>query len=163
MSFSGDNLIPSEQLRLPDKYAHLTANEYIQELMNYIEKYRQWTTLHIVDFLTFGQWNILNEEWREALLPPDGSISHEEWIDAIIKITSGSDVNVIIHCGLFELHTNAHCFDQENWPESLRSFIKDTKDIALPRLNVSGSEQVKSKIEKRILAGMVDKKIHEVF
>lgn len=100
MSFSGDNLIPSEQLRLPDKYAHLTPNEYIQELMNYIEKYRQWTTLHIVDFLTFGQWNILNEEWREALLPPDGSISHEEWIDAIIKITSGSDVNVIIRCGL---------------------------------------------------------------
>ncbi|KAL7320683.1 hypothetical protein PS15m_000546 [Mucor circinelloides] len=143
MSFSGDNLIPSEQLRLPDKYAHLTPNEYIQELMNYIEKYRQWTTLHIVDFLTFGQWNILNEEWREALLPPDGSISHEEWIDAIIKITSGSDVN-------------------ENWPESLRSFIKDTKDIALPRINVAGSEQVKSKIEKRILAGMVDKKIHEV-
>lgn len=25
------------------------------------------------------------------------------------------------------------------------------------------AEQVKSKIEKRILAGMVDKKIHEVF
>lgn len=100
MSFSGDNLIPSEQLQLPARYAHLTPNEYIQELMSYIEKYRQWTTLHIVDFLTFGQWNILDEEWREALLPPDGMVSHEDWIDAIIKITSGSDVNVIIPCGL---------------------------------------------------------------
>lgn len=29
-------------------------------------------------------------------------------------------------------------FDQENWPESLRSFIKDTKDIALPRVNAAG-------------------------
>ena len=143
MSSSGDNLMPTEQLKLPEKYSHLTPNEYIIALTNYIEKYRQWTTLHIVDFLTFSQWNILDVEWREALLPPDGSISHEEWIDSIIKITSGSDVN-------------------EKWPASLRDFIKDTKDIALPRINVTGSEQVKSKIEKRILAGMVDKKIHEV-
>lgn len=29
-------------------------------------------------------------------------------------------------------------FDQEKWPESLRSFIKDTKDIALPRINAAG-------------------------
>ncbi|CEP18406.1 hypothetical protein [Parasitella parasitica] len=143
MCRSKDNIIPSEQLRLPENYSHLTPVEYMDTLINYIERYRQWITLHIVDFLTFDQWNILNQEWREALLPPNESISHEEWINSIINITSGSDVN-------------------EHWPESLRNFIRGAKEIALPRINPAGSEQVKSKIEKRILQGMVDKKIHEV-
>jgi hypothetical protein len=93
-----DNLIPSQQLRLPSKYAHLSPEQYMQSLMDYIEKYRQWTTLHIVDFMTFHQWEILDEEWRNVLLPQHGSDS-EDWINSIIKITSGSEVNVrYINC-----------------------------------------------------------------
>jgi hypothetical protein len=63
----------------------------------------------------------------------------------------------------------------------LKAFIQDTKDIALPRINTAGckvivlhsnksrktkrlllADQVTSVIHKRILAGMMDKKIHEV-
>jgi hypothetical protein len=93
-SIHNDNLIPNEHLKLPEKYTHLTAEEYVEALMDYIEKYRQWTTLHIVDFMTTNQWEILPKEWRNVLLPADGSMTENEWIDMIIKITSGSEVNV---------------------------------------------------------------------
>lgn len=93
MSAIDEGLIPSQQLRLPEKYSHLSPEEYVEALTDYIEKYRQWTTLHIVDFMTFNQWEILDEEWRNVLLPQDGSLG-EDWINSIIQITSGSDVNV---------------------------------------------------------------------
>lgn len=82
-----DHLFPRQQIQLPDKYGHLSPEEYIQVLMDYIEKYRQWTTLHIVDFMTRNQWeNVLPKEWRDALLP-EGDLG-EEWIESIIDISS---------------------------------------------------------------------------
>lgn len=94
MSFNIENLIPHEELKLPEKYAHLSPEEYMQALIDYIEKYRKWTTLHIVDFMTYNQWEeILNEEWRNVLLPKD---INDTWIDSIVQITSGSEVNVCI-------------------------------------------------------------------
>lgn len=95
MSGHVENLIPNEQLRLPEKYAHLSPQEYMQALMDYIEKYRKWTTLHIVDFMTYNQWEeILDEEWRNVLLPEN---VNDNWIDSIVQITSGSEVNVCIY------------------------------------------------------------------
>lgn len=107
MSAINEGLIPSQQLRLPKKYSHLSADEYVEALTDYIEKYRQWTTLHIVDFMTFNQWEILDEDWRNVLLPQDGSLS-EDWIDSIVQITSGSDVNVRFF--LFRLTFCIHFF-----------------------------------------------------
>lgn len=88
-----DHLIPKQPIQLPEKYAHLTPIEYTQTLIDYIETYRTWTTLHIVDFMTRNQWeNVLPEEWRRILLP-EGELG-DEWIESIIGITSGSKVNV---------------------------------------------------------------------
>lgn len=94
MSSIDEGLIPKEQLRLPEKYSHLSPEEYVQALTEYIEKYRQWTTLHIVDFMTYNQWEILDEEWRNVLLPQDSNLG-DDWINSIIQITSGSAVNVL--------------------------------------------------------------------
>ncbi|KAI9487588.1 MAG: methyltransferase domain-containing protein [Benjaminiella poitrasii] len=138
-----DDLIPNQPLSLPEKYSHLAPKEYVQALMDFIEKHRQWTAIHIVDFITLNQWEILPEDWRQTLLPKDESINEEEWIDSIIKITAGSD--------------------NEQWPESLRAFIRDTRDISLSRVVTSTeSNQVTCELNKRIMAGMVEKKIHEV-
>ncbi|KAI7899601.1 methyltransferase domain-containing protein [Cokeromyces recurvatus] len=125
-----DTLIPNQQLSLPEKYAHLTPEEYIQALIDFIEKHRRWTTSHVVDFITLNHWEILPEKWRHVLLPTNESINEDEWVDSIMKITTGSN--------------------NEQWPESLRTFIRDAQEISLPR--ITNINQIKSELHKRILA-----------
>ncbi|KAI8087633.1 uncharacterized protein B0P05DRAFT_531722 [Gilbertella persicaria] len=114
------HLIPENHLQLPEKYAHLSPQQYAKVLLDFIEKHKHWTTMHIVDFITMNQWEtIMQKEWCQALLPADEYSSQDQWINSIIKIASGSDMN-------------------EEWPDSLKTFIRDTRDIALPRLNKNG-------------------------
>ncbi|KAI8367211.1 hypothetical protein EDC96DRAFT_157225 [Choanephora cucurbitarum] len=110
-------LIPQNKLQLPSKYT--SPIEYTEALIDFIEAHKHWTTLHIVDFITLNQWDtVLEETWRQVLLPKHES--EDDWIHSIIKIASGSDLN-------------------ESWPESLKEFIQQARDIALPRFNQNGS------------------------
>lgn len=52
--------------------------------------------------------------------------------------------------------------DYSIWPESLRSYLEATRDLALPRTVDAGRKERQQSISKHILGGMSDKKIHEV-
>ncbi|KAG1460679.1 hypothetical protein G6F46_005388 [Rhizopus delemar] len=134
MSETKDFLLPNYPIRLPEGYT--CPEQYVLALIDYIEKYRCWTEIHFVDFITLNHWNLISEDWQHALL------NEEDLFDTITKIAFGKY--------------------KESWPESLRSYIKETKEIELPRINPHSSKQIISSLDKRILPGMVEKKIHEV-
>lgn len=134
MSEERDFLLPSQPINLPK--GHDCPEKYAESLIEYIGKYRQWTEIHFVDFITLGHWNLINKDWQSALL------NEPDLFDAITKIAFGKY--------------------NDNWPESLRNYIQETKGIELPRINPHSSKQILSTLDKRILPGMVEKKIHEV-
>ncbi|KAG1179213.1 hypothetical protein G6F70_000300 [Rhizopus microsporus] len=127
-------LFPNEPITLPHGYK--CPKEYAEALVNYVEKYRYLIEIHFVDFITLDHWNLLSKDWQHALL------NESDWFDAITNIATGKY--------------------KESWPASLKDFIKATKDIELPRVNPDSSRQMISPLDKRILPGMVEKKIHEV-
>lgn len=85
---------PVDQVNIPKKYAHLTPKQYVEALIDSMEKYRDLISLHVVDFMTKDLWSVIPKEWQLALLPDDDSVHTQEWIDSIINITSGNGIKV---------------------------------------------------------------------
>ncbi|KAI8984618.1 methyltransferase domain-containing protein [Mycotypha africana] len=136
--------IPNTFLNLPEKYAHLSPTDYLSALIHHIESYRHVINVHIGHFITHQQWELLDEDWRSALLPDKQCLSNsEEWIESLIRMTTDAAPNA-------------------DWPDSLKSFILKTRELALPRQNGMSTQQVIETLDKRITPGMTSKKIHEV-
>lgn len=83
--------IPTQYVQLPDKYCHLTPLEYTAKLIDYVKQYNHLIKIHIVDFLTLHEWDLLDTEWQTALLP---GAENDQWIHSIVNITSGDAVDV---------------------------------------------------------------------
>ncbi|KAL0091048.1 methyltransferase domain-containing protein [Phycomyces blakesleeanus] len=141
--------LPANELYLPTECAQNSPEEYLDELITFFERYRHLTDIHVVDFLTYNQWELLDPEWRKAL-SPDPAQHHNrqaqsDWLSLMIQIASESNID-------------------SSWPDSLQDYIKKSKALALPRVSPPGYniEQTKCVIDRHILPGMTDKKIHEV-
>lgn len=81
MSEAKDFLLPNYPIRLPEGYT--CPEQYVLALIDYIEKYRCWTEIHFVDFITLNHWNLISEDWQHALL------NEEDLFDTITKIAFG--------------------------------------------------------------------------
>jgi hypothetical protein len=75
-------------IKLPEKYSHLSIKEYLQVLIDYAEKYRKWTDIHIVNFMTMNQKDLIDGDWWKVL--NNANSNQEEWVDLIVNITNGS-------------------------------------------------------------------------
>lgn len=89
--------LPDRELYLPAKYSHLTPHEYLKTLIAFVKQYDYLINLHIVNFITTDQWQLLDPEWRAALLPADVN-NEDDWIQQLINITSGNTENVGVFC-----------------------------------------------------------------
>ncbi|KAI9254277.1 methyltransferase domain-containing protein [Sporodiniella umbellata] len=127
-------ILPKEPFLLPKKYD--CPKKYAEALVDYVETYRKWTEIHFVDFITLDHWQLLPEDWQSSLL------NESDMFEAITKIAFGKY--------------------NEAWPLSLKEYIKNTKELELPRIHPYSSQQKIKPLEKRVLPGMVEKKIHEV-
>ena len=62
-----------------------TAEQYIESLVSFIDKYRWLYEVHVVDILPYKQWELLDPSWREALLTDS---DHDDWFETIISLPS---------------------------------------------------------------------------
>ncbi|ORX48946.1 hypothetical protein BCR36DRAFT_354053, partial [Piromyces finnis] len=116
------------------------VHDYIKDLYSFINKYKNVWNWHVVDFF-------LNDCWY------DNSIFPNEWqflkdcsLEEILKMTSLHEV-------------------KDEWPESIKNYIKLTKEISLirnPKLINLESHITQEEINKNILIGMNPKKVYEV-
>ncbi|CAG8522304.1 844_t:CDS:2 [Funneliformis caledonium] len=147
-------------LPFPLKYQTNSCNKidniisYTEDLINFCKQYNSLAEAHIVDFFINDTWEIIPKEWRDVF---------EVELENIIRENNyGSNkernfVNKMIRLASFHEY-------EEDWPESLKKFIRDTKELMLSRdisVDVRRMECEKS-IDKRILPGMNEKKLHEV-
>ncbi|CDH60806.1 cra-b-like protein [Lichtheimia corymbifera JMRC:FSU:9682] len=134
--------LPDRELYLPEKYSHLTPHEYVKTLIAFVKQYDHLINIHIVNFITTDQWQLLDPEWQTALLPTDVN-NEDDWIQQLINITSGNTEN-------------------DTWPASLKEYVQHTRDMALPRGFLSDYDVDVCQLEQDYQRGMNDKKIHEV-
>ncbi|KAG0169295.1 hypothetical protein DFQ28_003738 [Apophysomyces sp. BC1034] len=132
-------MLPTSEIQLPPTFANDTPENYLNALISFFESYRYLTDIHVVDFLTQNQWDLIDPTWQAALLPETDT--SEEWLDSLIQLAAESTIVV------------------DAWPSTLKSFVQKAKDLPLPRNASAGNPCI---INKRILPGMTEKKIHEV-
>ncbi|KAL1920542.1 uncharacterized protein VTP21DRAFT_919 [Calcarisporiella thermophila] len=120
-----------------------SSHSYAQALIDFAQRYTHLITPHIVDFFTLPErsWELIDSTWREAL-----------------ESASNDD--------LLRMASQSECKDE--WPESLKEFVKEAKMLSLPREKRSQEKDI-LKISDSIadfnplcLHGMTSKKLHEV-
>jgi hypothetical protein len=79
---------------LPKGYDN--THSYTTDLCNFIQHYRFLTNIHVVDFLTQDQWELLDPAWRQALLP-DGGVDEDSWWDSLIHLSTAADLTKVIN------------------------------------------------------------------
>jgi hypothetical protein len=77
---------------LPKGYDN--THSYTTDLCNFIQHYRFLTNIHVVDFLTQDQWELLDPAWRQALLP-DGGVDEDSWWDSLIHLSTAADLTKV--------------------------------------------------------------------
>jgi len=116
------------------------VQDYLKDLYAFIIKYKNIWNWHVVDFYVNDVW------YNETIIPSDWKILKNCSLDEILRMTSLHEV-------------------KEEWPESLKKYIKLTKEISLIR-NPKEIQLEKhitiEDINKNILIGMNPKKIYEV-
>ncbi|KAI7871595.1 hypothetical protein BDF14DRAFT_1075022 [Spinellus fusiger] len=110
------DFLPQSEINLPAAYSNQTPEKYLESLIEFFEKYRHLIDIHVVDFLTYHQWELLDVEWREVLLPSKLNKDSSEGSDLLALIQIASE-------------NTSNCY----WPASLQEYIQTSKDIALPR------------------------------
>ncbi|KAI9253932.1 methyltransferase domain-containing protein [Phascolomyces articulosus] len=126
--------LPEKEINLP--YGFKDPIEYLKALVLWAEKFQWLHDLHIVDFFTHEQWNMIDQEWRLALE------QEENWFDTVIQLPS------------FEPVINP------SWPDTLKEYIHETHRLSL--LRVRPKNEKHTQFKKHMLFGMTGKKIHEV-
>ncbi|CEP14918.1 hypothetical protein [Parasitella parasitica] len=129
-------------LPLPLKYSNDTPEQYLEKLMSFYREHHWLIHVLAFNFVTHREWEKFPLDWREALMRRVEEAG-DDWAFAILDLTS----------------TNS---DYSIWPESLRNYLETARDLALPREVDEATLQQQQNISKHILAGMNDKKIHEV-
>lgn len=97
---------PSTGCPLPSSYNNIYT--YTNALCDFIQQYRFLTNIHVVDFLTNDQWNLLDPEWRQALLPVDGATDDSEWWDSLIHLSTAADTTKVINIFFFITNIISH-------------------------------------------------------
>ncbi|KAI9315268.1 methyltransferase domain-containing protein [Dichotomocladium elegans] len=131
--------LPDQPLYLPEAYKHLMPEEYAAELASFVRQFAPLINMHIVDFITTKQWELLDPEWQSALLLPND----EECVDSL-------------------LHLAAADAKHDTWPVSLKNFVKRARDLPLPRIPLPDYSLVPCQLDRHVQPGMTEKKIHEV-
>ncbi|CAB4427603.1 unnamed protein product [Rhizophagus irregularis] len=129
--------------------------DYAETLMNFCKKYSKLADAHIVDFFIKNTWEeVIPEEWTDAfkveyMSESENGITEEgeekKFMNKMIRLAS-------------------FCEYEEDWPESLKQFIRNTKGLVLMRdISINDLQmECEESIDKRILPGMNEKKLHEV-
>ncbi|GBB86592.1 hypothetical protein RclHR1_00130033 [Rhizophagus clarus] len=122
--------------------------------MSFCKKYSKIADAHIVDFFTKNIWEeVIPKEWADAF-----NVEHmNENEGGITEEGENKFMNKMIRLASF-------CEYEEDWPESLKQFIRDTKELVLTReISINDLQmECEESIDKRILPGMNEKKLHEV-
>ncbi|KAI8138487.1 methyltransferase domain-containing protein [Fennellomyces sp. T-0311] len=130
--------LPDREIYLPDGFTD--PHVYLESLISFTSKFDRLINMHIVNFITDHQWELLDPTWRQALLPSNAE--DYDWITPLVHVASAN--------------TSA-----ENWPQSLKDYVEAAKNLALPRVPLTGYNS-KCTLDKWLLRGMTDKKRHEV-
>ncbi|RIA88235.1 methyltransferase domain-containing protein [Glomus cerebriforme] len=142
-------------LPLPHNYTNDKDSifNYAVTLMNFCKKYSKIADAHIVDFFTKNIWEeVIPKEWSNAFNVEYMSENENGIIEEEKKL-----MNKMIRLASFREY-------EEDWPESLKQFIRNTKELALAReISINDLQmECEEPIDKRILQGMNEKKLHEV-
>eukprot|EP00833_Pecoramyces_ruminatium_P017907 jgi/Orpsp1_1/1191939/evm.model.d7180000089520.1 len=116
------------------------VKDYLKDLYSFINNYKNVWNWHVVDFYINDCW------YDEKIFPSEWKILKDCSLEEILKMTSLHEV-------------------KDEWPESLKTYIKLTKEISLIRnpkfINLENHITIED-INKNILIGMNPKKIYEV-
>ncbi|ORX80574.1 hypothetical protein BCR32DRAFT_293758 [Anaeromyces robustus] len=136
-------------ISIPENYKNKVNNkksltevvkDYLKDLYSFITQYKNVWNWHVVDFYIKNCW------YDETIIPSEWRILKDCTLDEILRMTSLHEI-------------------KEEWPESLKKYIKLTKEISLIRnpklINLEKNFTIED-IEKNILIGMNPKKIYEV-
>lgn len=64
-----------------------SPEDYLRQLIAFVQQYEWLTQLHSVDFFIDRQWDLFNPEWQAALLPSPGQ-SDEAWLAWLLCLGS---------------------------------------------------------------------------
>ncbi|RUP43241.1 methyltransferase domain-containing protein [Jimgerdemannia flammicorona] len=128
-----------DALPLPAAFRDSPADDYANALMAFSKKYTWLANIHTVDFFTMDYWHMMDPEWTDALL--SDAVGYPE---------------------LMRLASFSECM--EPWPDSIKQFVREALDLALLRDVPSdyNDDGFVASIDKHILPGMTEKKLHEV-
>lgn len=70
-SFAKMSLLPKDVLPLPPAFQGAPVARYADALIAFSTKYKWLADIHIVNFITMAQWDMIDPDWREALLRDD--------------------------------------------------------------------------------------------
>ncbi|RUS28324.1 methyltransferase domain-containing protein [Jimgerdemannia flammicorona] len=130
--------LPRNALPLPPAFHDSPATDYANALIVFSKKYTWLANIHIVDFFTMAYWHMMDPEWRDALL--SDRVGYHE---------------------LMRLASFSECM--EPWPDSIKQFVREAVDLALLRdIPSNYNDGFVSSIDKHIIPGMTEKKLHEV-
>lgn len=65
------SLLPKDVLPLPPAFQGAPVARYADALIAFSTKYKWLADIHIVNFITMAQWDMIDPDWREALLRDD--------------------------------------------------------------------------------------------
>lgn len=81
------------EINLPHAHRNATPQQYLSSLVSFAERLRPLIDFHIVDFLTQNQWELLDPEWRDALLPEQEQ-AHEQWVSGLVQLAAANTSQV---------------------------------------------------------------------
>lgn len=87
-------MLPPKEIQLPVQYATETPENYLNALVSFFESYRHLTDIHVVDFLTQNQWDLIDPAWQAALLTENAG--EEEWLESLIHLAAGSTMGMVL-------------------------------------------------------------------
>ncbi|TPX60411.1 hypothetical protein PhCBS80983_g01780 [Powellomyces hirtus] len=131
----------AHHIRLPE--GHSSVRSYIDSLSQFLNTHRQLWEFHAVDFFTYNYWtsNAFPDDWR------------------ILK----DDPTLCSYDDLLSLATDGTLKDE--WPRSLKDFVRAARAISLPRdpqpmsdIDMDATED----LDNNVTYGMSPKKKHEV-
>ncbi|KAI7867016.1 methyltransferase domain-containing protein [Spinellus fusiger] len=131
--------LPHHGLPLPAS-CH-SIEDYIAQIKSFVNDYRWLIELHVMDFVSQDHWQLLDPTWRDALLPANDPY---DWDTRLHRLASNTHIDT-------------------TWPDSLQHYLGTVQSLSLPRTCQDPPAQKKEQqIERRMVGGMSDKKIHEV-
>lgn len=78
--------LPDREIYLPDGFTDPHA--YLETLTSFMSNFDRLINMHIVNFITDNQWELLDSSWREALLPND--VQDYDWITPLVHVASAN-------------------------------------------------------------------------